>query len=86
MASFLAGAADFILGEPLAPGTNAFSDDDARIHEANINRVAAAGIARGVGGTLYAPTRDVGRDQMASFLMQLLGVVVDRGAASLPTT
>ncbi len=85
MATFIVNAVEST-GTAMAGGGDRFSDDDGTTHEASINKVAAAGIALGVGGSLYAPTRNVGRDQMATFLMQLLGVAVDRGAASVPAT
>jgi hypothetical protein len=52
MATFIARAVDYVTGSPLpaSPG-DYFSDDDASNHQDNINRVAAAGITTGVGGT-----------------------------------
>ncbi len=63
MGSFLARA--FQLP---ATSVNYFDDDDGSLHEANINRVADAGITLGCGGRSYCPADNVGRDQMASFL------------------
>jgi len=65
MASFL----DRVL--PL-PGTTTdfFDDDDASIHEAAINRLAAAGVTAGCGSGSYCPKSPVNRDQMASFLVR----------------
>jgi spore germination protein YaaH len=63
MASFLARA----LGLPAAT-TDYFTDDAGSIHEADINRVAQAGITSGCGGSSYCPNGTVNRDQMASFL------------------
>jgi hypothetical protein len=63
MASFLSRAAE------LAPSAvDAFTDDDGRTHEADINRLAAAGITQGCGAQRYCPTQLVRRDQMAAFL------------------
>jgi hypothetical protein len=63
MASFLARA----LGLPPA-GTDFFSDDGGSVHESDINRLAAAGIATGCGGGRYCPTQPVTRGQIAAFL------------------
>jgi hypothetical protein len=63
MASFLARA----LHLP-ATSRDYFSDDTGSTHEADINRVAAAGITLGCGGTQYCPSKVVTRDQMAGFL------------------
>jgi hypothetical protein len=45
-----------------------FSDDEGLTHEANINRVAAAGITVGCGPGRFCPSGLVTRGQMASFL------------------
>jgi hypothetical protein len=63
MASFLSRALGLTAAAP-----DAFTDDNGNLHEANINRVAAEGIASGCGGTNYCPSANVARDQMASFL------------------
>jgi hypothetical protein len=47
-----------------------FSDDEASIHEADINALAASGITLGCGGGVYCPTSPVTREQMASFLVR----------------
>ena len=63
MASFLARA----LGLPTSP-TDHFTDDTGSVHEANINKLAEAGISLGCGGSNYCPNQPVSRAQMASFL------------------
>lgn len=63
MASFLARA----LQLPAA-SRDFFSDDNASIHENDINRLAQAGITGGCGPGRYCPLRGVTREQMASFL------------------
>ena len=65
MASFLVRA----LGLP-ATSTDFFTDDETSIHEADINRVAAAGITTGCAANRYCPKAVVTRDQMASFLVR----------------
>ena len=68
MASFLARA--FSL--PTAP-QDYFVDDASSVHEANINRLAAAGITTGCTSTEYCPDRSVTREQMAAFLHRAIG-------------
>ena len=63
MASFLAKALDL----PSA-GSDFFTDDEGLVHEANINRIAAAGITFGCSATRFCPNGEVTRGQMASFL------------------
>jgi hypothetical protein len=67
MASFLARA--FALPSTT---TDFFTDDNGTTHEANINRVAAAGITKGCTATTYCPKADVSRGQMAAFLHRAL--------------
>ena len=64
----------------LPPG-GTFKDDDQSIHEADIEAIAAEGITKGCNppwNTLYCPTGDVSRGQMAAFL--------NRALALAPTT
>ena len=65
MASFLVRALHL-------PATTAdfFGDDESSIHEANINRLAAAGITGGCAPGRFCPTATVTREQMASFLVR----------------
>ncbi|HEY8171039.1 MAG TPA: S-layer homology domain-containing protein [Candidatus Limnocylindria bacterium] len=63
MATFLARALN------LPPADHDyFSDDDGSSHEANINRIAEAGITGGCGGGHFCPDGIVTRGQMAAFL------------------
>ena len=50
------------------PATDRFVDDNGSIFEADINRIAAAGITLGCAANLFCPADPVLRDQMASFL------------------
>ncbi len=68
MASFLARAVGLTVGA----GRNYFYDDDDDIHEANIDYVAAAGIATGCGEWRYCPAGPVTREQMAAFLHRVV--------------
>jgi len=67
MASFLSRALDL-------PTTTVdfFSDDNGSNHEADINRLAAAGITGGCGGTSFCPRSSINREQMAAFLHRAL--------------
>ncbi|MGH2418529.1 MAG: glycosyl hydrolase family 18 protein [Candidatus Limnocylindria bacterium] len=68
MASFLSRA----LALPSAT-QDYFTDDAGSMHEADINRVAQAGITLGCGGGQYCPLGPVTREQMAAFLHRALG-------------
>jgi hypothetical protein len=67
MASFLARAFELP-----TTGTDFFTDDEASMHEANINRLAAAGITSGCTATTYCPKATVTREQLAAFLHRAL--------------
>jgi hypothetical protein len=54
-------------------GTDFFTDDDGLVHEAAINRIAAAGITQGCSETRFCPGGRVKRAQMAAFLYRALG-------------
>ena len=51
-------------------GGDAFTDDAGSIHEADINRIASAGITLGCAQGLFCPEQPVTREQMASFLVR----------------
>ena len=68
MATFLARA----LGLPPADH-DYFGDDNGTPHEDNINRIAAAGITIGCGGTSFCPGGSVSRQEMAAFLYRAMG-------------
>ena len=72
MASFLARAFNLA-----ATTTDYFTDDTGNIHEANINKTAAAGITVGctVGGTAYCPNAAVTRAEMATFIVRAMHLV-----------
>ena len=56
------------------PGTDTdfFSDDNGSVHEAAINRLAAAGITQGCGENLYCPAKQLTRAQMATLLVNAI--------------
>jgi hypothetical protein len=69
MATFLTRALDLP-----STSTDFFTDDEGSVHEANINRIAAAGITAGCGPTTYCPNGLVTRAQMATFLTRAFGL------------
>ncbi|MTV27475.1 hypothetical protein FTX61_18955 [Nitriliruptoraceae bacterium ZYF776] len=84
MASLLDRAIDVLDGEldrsaPPATDLDVFGDDDGSVHEAAIDRLAALGIVQGFGDGSYRPSRDVLRDQMASFLARTLDAADELG-------
>lgn len=66
MAAFLVRALDLSSGG----GKDWFKDDNGTVFEDDINRLAAAGITAGCGGTNYCPHRAVTRAEMAAFLVR----------------
>jgi hypothetical protein len=72
MATFLFRTYEFITGNPLPAGPDAFPDDNGNTHEAAINALAFAEIAQGKVDGTYGPLEDVRRDQMASFLVRFV--------------
>jgi hypothetical protein len=62
---------------------NPFTDDDDLIFEADIEKLAAAGITRGCnpteGNTKFCPEDKVTRGQMAAFLVRAMGYTDDGG-------
>lgn len=71
MASFLTRAASLNTGG----GRNYFNDDNSSIHELDIDRAAAAGIASGCGTWKYCPGGFVTREQMAAYLHRVVAPV-----------
>jgi hypothetical protein len=58
---------------------DSFTDDAGSPHEADINRLAAAGITAGCAPGLFCPEQAVTREQMATFLVRAYGLT---GAAN----
>lgn len=72
LAAFLVRALD-----PTATGSTNFTDDDGSVFEADIEKLAAAGITRGCNPPVndqYCPNANVTREQMAAFLVRALGL------------
>ena len=85
MARFLAGAYAHRAGAELPAGSDAFADDDDSLFEADIDRVAAAGIAGGRAPGAYSPGTTVTRAQLATFLSRWLDAMVEQGAPGVRT-
>lgn len=81
MASFIARTIREAGGTLPEPSRDHFEDDDGSVHEPAINTLAEAGVVAGRGDGRYAPSRDVTRAQMATYLVRAYGVV----AGSQPT-
>ena len=60
-----------------AAGPGAFGDDDGSVHEANIDRLAAAGIVGGTGPGTFAPNAPVSRAQVATIVARTADWVGD---------
>jgi hypothetical protein len=69
MASFIARLVERT-GGTLPPGPDQFPDDNGNPHEANINRLAAAGLVGGRADGTYGPADAVSRAQMATFVVR----------------
>ena len=80
-------AAAFVLpanAAPTDPG-GSFTDDDGSIFEADIERLATAGITKGCNPPVndrFCPDSKVTREQMAAFLVRALGYT-DAGGSNL---
>ena len=84
MATALARGYELASGEDLAAGTDYFDDDNSSVHEASINKLAAARLVSGAAPRTFAPGVSVSREQLASFLARGLAQLVDDGAAEVP--
>jgi predicted phosphohydrolase len=79
MAAFLVRALDLTEGA----GSDDFTDDDDSIFEADIERLAAAGITKGCNppsNSRFCPNDSVTRGQMAAFLVRALDLTEGAGS------
>lgn len=86
MASFLVRAYEYIAQAALPAGRDAFRDDAGNPHEANINKAVAADFASGRADGTFGPRAGVRRDQMASFLANVVVRLADDGRVSTPAS
>ena len=81
MASFIARMIDTAEGARSLPdadeSTDEFEDIEGNTHEDNIKRLHAAGIIEGRTSTRYAPSSDVRRDQVATFVLRAAAYALD---------
>jgi hypothetical protein len=84
MATFLVRIAEHRSGGPLGETADFFRDDASSAHQANINKAAGAGVASGTGEQRYSPAPSVRRDQMGTFLVRLLDLLVSAGNGAPP--
>jgi hypothetical protein len=68
MATYLARALDLS-----KTSKDYFKDDESSKHEANINKIARAGLTKGCDKNRYCPSGAVTRGQMAAFLHRTFG-------------
>jgi subtilisin family serine protease len=84
MAAFLRRTVEFALDENLTAAGSDFTDIADSEHVDDIEIVAGLDIARGVSSTTYAPTADVTRAQMGTFLARTLQVMGEEGIELAP--
>ena len=85
MATFLVRVAEHRSGAALVEPADYFGDDAASAHRSAINKAAGAGVASGTGEQRYSPAPSVRRDQMGTFLVRLLDLLVSGGHGAPPT-
>jgi hypothetical protein len=69
-------------GIELPAGRDAFTDDNGSVHEASINRLAAAGLVSGTSASTFRPDATVSRAQMATLLVRAYERVSERSLNS----
>jgi hypothetical protein len=84
LVTLLVGAYEVAVGSAPPVGSNAFTDDEGSVHEANINAAAAAGWVAGAGPGRFDPSGTARRGQVASFYARWLSTMVEEEAATLP--
>jgi hypothetical protein len=77
MASFLARFIERSGGSLPGAPPDAFPDDDGSVHESNIDKLAAAGVAGGRTDGTFGPNLTVTRAQMATFIVRALEYRLD---------
>jgi len=84
MATFIANQLEAIGADVPTATQNYFTDDNGNTHEANINSLAALGIATGRTEGQYFPRTKVTRGQMAFFISRDLDYLVDEELMTVP--
>jgi hypothetical protein len=84
MATFLVRAHDLVSADDLPVAGSRFVDDGGSVHEASIDKSAAAGLAGGTSAGIFSPLSPVTRAQLTSFLARNLDLLVADGEATAP--
>jgi hypothetical protein len=84
MATFLVRAHDLVSADDLPNEGSRFGDDGGSVHEASIDKSAAAGLAGGTSAGVFSPLQPVTRAQLTSFLARNLDLLVADGEATTP--
>ena len=84
LATLLVQAHERLYGD-LAPGADAFTDDETSVHEANINAAHAAGWVLGRTATVFEPQGGALRGQTATVLARFLATLAEGGSVVLPS-
>lgn len=79
VASFLVEAYRQRTGRDLPTGGGAFDDTGSSVHRANIESLAAAGIAHGTAPRRFSPDTYVSRAHMAAFVSRTLELLTEEG-------
>jgi hypothetical protein len=79
MAAFMVRAFEFVTFQNLTATGDAFDDDNGSELEDDINAGFEAGLFQGRAPRVFDPTSTVHRDQMASFLLNLVDALTSAG-------
>jgi hypothetical protein len=85
-ASVMVRAYEWLAGQRLPAGPDAFVDDDGSVHERAINAAAAQGWIQGVASDRFAPRRDITRAQVSSVLARMASTLVEQERLELPSS
>lgn len=78
MITLLVAAVEHTLDLVLTTEGDHFEDDNGSVHEVSINKAGAAGVVTGFDDGTYRVNGEVARDQMASFALRALDLIVSR--------
>ena len=84
VASLVVRVVEFLTDGTLPAGSDEVPDDDGTVHEANIDKAAAAGLVEGYADGTFDPGDDIRRDQVASMISRLLDHLVADGLTLQP--
>lgn len=79
LASFLVRSYQYLTGQALPAGPNAFDDDNASVHQDAINRAANARLTFGLSAGTFGPDVPITRGQIAVFIARFLGLFEQLG-------